>query len=195
MMNALQLRHLVQVARALAPESRIVVFGSTCVLVKHPEVADDTALYRTTLDADFIPDPWSEERGMFMNDTMGKQSAFRDHFGYYADIVRPDAFDQFPPGFQDRLVPIEGFKNAFALEIHDMAVAKLWAGRPKDIRLLAALLHLGHLDEATVSKRLWETPMAEKWIVHTRNVLKQAVAEAHRLTAGGISAQELDNPT
>lgn len=150
MMDASQLRHLVQVAKALAPEHRIVVFGSTCVLVKHPEIADETALFRTTLDADFIPEPWSEELGRFMNDTMGKESAFRDRYAYYADIVRPAAYDQFPPGFQERLVPIAGFENAFALEIHDMAVAK--------------------------------------------RTLDDCVAEAKRLTEGGVSAQELHIP-
>jgi hypothetical protein len=191
MMDYRQLIHLVHVAKALAPDRRIVVFGSMCVVVKHPTIADETPLYRNTLDADFIPEPWSEQLGQFMNETMGKESPFRTYNGYYADIVRPDAYDQFPPGFQERLVPISGFENAFALEIHDMAVAKLWAGRPKDIALLSALLHLEKLDEAVLRKRLWDTPMVEKWIVKTHDVLERSVAEAKRLTESGIGAQDL----
>lgn len=162
MMDHRQLMHLLKVARALAPERKIVVFGSMCVVVKYPTLAEETQLYRHTLDADLIPEPWSEELGRFMNDTMGKESAFRDYNGYYADIVRPAAFDQFPPGFEERLVPIEGFENTFVLEIHAMAVAKLWAGRPKVIRLLSALIQLGKLDKATVPRRLRNTSMAEK---------------------------------
>lgn len=191
MMDHRQLMHLLQVAKALAPDRRIVVFGSMSVVVRYPTLAEETDLYRNTLDADFIPEPWSEELGQFMNDTMGKESPFRDYNGYYADIVRPAAFDQFPPGFQDRLVPIEGFENTFALEIHDMAVAKLWAGRPKDVRLLSALIHLGKLDVETLRKRLWDTPMAEKWIVKTHFVLDQVISEAKCLTDRGVVAHEL----
>ncbi len=94
MMDHRQLLHLLQVARALAPDRRIVVFGSMCVVVKYPAISDETQLYRTTLDADLIPEPWYEQLGQFMNETMGKESSFRTYNGYYADIVRPAAFDQ-----------------------------------------------------------------------------------------------------
>lgn len=195
MMDFGKLAHLVRMAQALAPQQRIVLFGSMCVLVKYPGIAEETALYQITYDADFIPEPWDDDLGKFMNDTMGKESDFRDRYTYYADIVRPAAFEQFPPGFQDRLVPIDGFQNAYALEIHDMAVAKLWAGRPKDIALLGALLHLGKIDQDTMAKRLWDTPMEEKWIVKTHQVLDHVIAEAKRLTDAGVSAQELRLPS
>ena len=98
-------------------------------------------------------------------------------FGYYADIVRPAAFDCFPPDFRDRLVPLEGCPRCLRSIRVDMAVAKLFAGRLKDVRLLAFLLGTKRLDEQKVRKLLWKTPM-EKWIVRTHQVLDQAVAEA-----------------
>ncbi|MDI1313097.1 DUF6036 family nucleotidyltransferase [Prosthecobacter sp.] len=82
------------------------------------------------------------------------------------------------PDFRNRLVPLEGCPRVFALDPHDMAVAKLFAGRPKDIRLLSFLLATDRLDEAKVRKLLWDTPMEEKWIVKTHAVLEQVVAEA-----------------
>ncbi len=194
MMNVAQLRHLIEMAASLAPDRQLVLFGSMCVLVGNPDIAETTTLYANTYDADFIPDPWNEDLAYSMSRTMGKGSDFNERFGYYADFVRPDAYDNFPPGFKERLVPVEGFENVSALEPHDMAVAKLLAGRDKDVRLLAALLHLGKLDEPTLRKRLWDTPMAEKWIVKTHAVLERVVADARHLTKHGSSAQELRFP-
>ncbi len=194
MMNSAQLRHLVQVAADLASDRQLVLFGSMCVLIGSPDIAETTGLYANTYDADFIPDPWSEELALTMSRAMGKGTSFNEQFGYYADFVRPDAYDNFPPGFKERLVPVEGFENVAALEPHDMAVAKLFAGRDKDVRLLSALLFLGKLDEATLRRRLWDTPMAEKWIVKTHAVLERVVEEARHLTKGGSGAQELRFP-
>lgn len=135
-------------------------------------------LYQQTKDADFIFEPWEQSLGKALNSAVGKESLFYDHFGYYADIISPAAFDCFPPDFRDRLVPLEGCPRVFALDPHDMAVAKLFAGRPKDVRLLAFLLATKRLDEQKVRKLLWDTPMEEKWIVRMHQVLDQAVAEA-----------------
>lgn len=116
--------------------------------------------------------------GNLLSETLGKDSGFFEHYKYYADIVRPAAFGNFPPDFRDRLVPLEGCPRVFALDPHDMAVAKLFAGRPKDIRLLSFLFATDRLDEAKVRKLLWDTPMEEKWIVKTHAVLDQVLAEA-----------------
>ena len=191
MMNQDRLRRLLAEARFTVPEGRLIVFGSTSVFGAFPELAEQTRLYEVTLDSDFIADPWDDGSALKLQQAVGKPSVFFQEEGYYADIVRPAAFDQFPPGFQDRLVPIGGFENTFALEIHVMAVAKLWAGRPKDVRLLSALIHLGKLDVETLRKRLWDTSMAEKWIVKTHFVLDQVISEAKCLTDRGVFAHEL----
>ncbi|MGV3660174.1 MAG: DUF6036 family nucleotidyltransferase [Prosthecobacter sp.] len=168
---------------AIAPEVRIIVFGSSSALCSHPELPEVTDSYQQTLDADFIIDPWDNALAQMLSDTLGKESGFFEHFKYYADIVRPAAFDNFPPDFRERLVPLEGCPRVFALDPHDMAVAKLFAGRPKDIRLLSFLLATGRLNEDKVRKLLWDTPMEEKWIVRTHAVLDQVVAEAAKQRA------------
>lgn len=172
------LNHMATAAAALVPEVRIIVFGSASAFASFPDLAEFTTIYENTNDADFIIDPWNEELGKMLTKCIGKESSFFQMFGYYADIVRPAAFDCFPPDFRDRLVPLEGCPRVFALDPHDMAVAKLFAGRPKDVRLLAFLLRTKRLDEKRVRKLLWNTPMEEKWIVRTHQVLEQAVAEA-----------------
>lgn len=172
------LNHTATAAAALVPEVRIIVFGSASAFATFPDLAEVTAIYENTNDADFILDPWSEELGRMLTKCIGKESAFFQMYGYHADIVRPSAFDSFPPDFRDRLVPLQGCPRVFALDPHDMAVAKLFAGRPKDIRLLAFLLKTKRLDEQRVRKLLWNTPMEEKWIVRTHQALEQAVEKA-----------------
>ncbi len=134
------LKHLATSAAALAADATIVVFGSASAFATYPELGVESDLYQQTKDADFIFEPWEQRLGKALNSAVGKESLFYDHFGYYADIISPAAFDNFPPDFRDRLVPLEGCPRVFALDPHDMAVAKLFAGRPKDIRLLAFLL-------------------------------------------------------
>ncbi len=175
------LRHLARSAAALAPESTIVVFGSASVFATYPELGVECDLYQQTKDADLIFEPWEQSLGKALNNAVGKESLFYDHFGYYADIISPAAFDCFPPDFRDRLVPLEGCPRVFALDPHDMAVAKLFAGRPKDVRLLAFLPATKRLDEQMVRKLLRDTPMEEKWTVRTNQVLDQAVSEAKKL--------------
>ena len=51
-------------------------------------------------------------------------------------------------GRKDRVEPV------FCLEPHDLAAAKLQAGRPKDISLLRALLETHRLNAALVRERL-----------------------------------------
>lgn len=171
------LKHLANSAAALAPDSTIVVFGSASAFATYPELGIECELYQQTKDADFIFEPWELSLGKALNNAVGKESLFYDHFGYYADIISPAAFDNFPPDFRDRLVPLEGCPRVFALDPHDMAVAKLFAGRPKDIRLLVFLLKTNRLDEAKVRRLLWNTPMEEKWIVRTHQVLEEVVRQ------------------
>lgn len=181
------LKHLARSAAALAPESTIVVFGSASVFATYPEMGTECDLYQQTKDADLIFEPWEQSLGLALNNAVGKESLFYDHFGYYADIISPAIFDSFPPGFRERLVPLEGCPRVYALDPHDMAVAKLFAGRPKDIRLLAFLLDTNRLNEQKVRQLLWEMPMEEKWLAHTHQVLEQAISEARKrpLANGG----------
>jgi hypothetical protein len=76
--------------------------------------------------------------------------------------------DAFPEGWRDRLVPMPGFENVFALSPMDMAVSKVNAtarsrldkrfGRReadrslKDINTLAALIRAGLLDYAELER-------------------------------------------
>ncbi|WP_193210984.1 DUF6036 family nucleotidyltransferase [Luteolibacter marinus] len=173
------LKHLARVAESLVEAERIVVFGSASLLATFPELGDDhNGPLSNTFDADFVLEPWSEESGQLLHETLGEEEAFHIRYGYYADIIRPIAFEQFPEGWENRLVPVPGVERAFCLEPHDMAAAKCQAGRPKDIDLLALLFAKKLLDPTLVKERLTGVAMREAMIVTSHRALAEAVARA-----------------
>ena len=180
-MHIQALIHMASALSAMAPDIRVIVFGSCSALCAHPELAVETEAYDNTLDADFIFDPWSPEKAAMLNNAFGRESDFFALNKYYADINRPQIFSNFPADFRDRLVPLPGCPNVSALDPHDMAIAKLFAGRPKDLQLLSILLATGRLDEAKVRRLLWRMEMEEKWIVKTNRFLDDIVEAAWAL--------------
>lgn len=178
------LKHLTRVVAETAEAEKIVVFGSASLLPWFPELGDDHGgPLSKTFDADMVPLPFDEEVGMMLFKTFGRLRAFHNHFGYYADIVRPFAFEQFPNGWEDRLIPVPGVDRAFCIEPHDMAAAKCQAGRPKDIELLALLFSTGRLKPDLVRERLREVPMREAMIVVSHRTLDQATQQASKSEA------------
>lgn len=173
--------HLATEVTSRAPEATVVVFGSSSAFASYPSLAEDVVQYQNTQDADFVPQPMTEALYRSLHEAMGKESAFHQAHSYYADINGPRAFECFPAGFRDRLVPLPGVANVFALEPNDMAVAKVIAGRPKDIQMLSVLLAKGYLDEATNRRQLWFMEMDDKLIVRCDQVLKAIVAAAREL--------------
>lgn len=180
-MDLASLNRLLSEARKIIPDSPLIIFGSTSAFATWPDLPETVDTYLQTRDTDLILDPWNEETAMALQNAVGKLSAYDQEHGVYADIIKPAAFANFPADFRDRLVPLEGCPNVWALDPHDMAVAKMWAGRPKDLRLLSILLATGRLDEAFVRKLLWNMDMEERWIVKTHAFLDEVVKAAREI--------------
>lgn len=118
------LKHLARAILGTSEAERVIVFGSASLLPSFPELGDDHGgPLKNTFDADFIPTPFEEEMGQLLNLTFGKSRPFHNHFGYYADIIRPFALEEFAKGWEDRVVPLPGVERVFCLEHHDMAAA------------------------------------------------------------------------
>ena len=173
------LKHLARVVLDTSEAEKIVIFGSASLLPPFPELGDDHGgPLAKTFDADMVPLPFEEDVGIMLHKMFGQDRAFHDHFGYYADIVRPFAFEQFPRGWEERLIPVPGIERAFCLEPHDMAAAKCQAGRLKDIELLAFLFSTGRLEPKLVKERLYDVPMRETMIVISHRTLNEAIQRA-----------------
>lgn len=170
------LKRMADIVRAIQRGGRVVVFGSSSLFGTYPGANSEHEWIHRSDDADFVLDPFDDSTARIAHDAVGRDSELESATGYHADIIRPIAFENFPPGWQDRLVPPDGWPGVFCLEPHDMAVAKLFPGRPKDIGLLADLIRMGRLDPVEVQRRLREMEMMEKWIVRSHAVLREAAS-------------------
>jgi hypothetical protein len=67
-------------------------------------------------------------------------------------------------GWRERLVLVSGantrYVRGWCLEVHDLAIGKYVAGRPKDLTFTEALIRHGMLDRRTLDSRLASTPAA-----------------------------------
>ena len=157
-MNRSHLEHIVRAAAAITGATEIIVIGSQALLAEFPDappellvsIEADVFTLRNPTDADLI------------DGSIGEGSPFHQTFGYYAHGVSEDTA-VLPANWKDRLVPLQnenaGSATAFCLEIHDLAVSKLVAGREKDLEFVAGLLRHRMVEVEVVRRRLSETSM------------------------------------
>jgi hypothetical protein len=129
-----EFEHVVRAAAAVVRDE-IVVVGSQAVLGQFPDAP--AALLRS-LEADVYP-RGEPDRAIEIDGAIGDGSPFHETYGYYAHGVGPETAKA-PAGWQDRLVrvdlpgtlPSDPPVTAWCLEIHDLVLSKLAAGRPRD---------------------------------------------------------------
>ena len=177
-MNRASLEELLREAAALVDYECICFFGSESLLVEHPRLGEHGQPLAASLDADFVLLPEDAEKARILLARLGRGRTFASERGFHADVLRPDITELFPPGWEERLEPMPGFDGVFFLEMADLAVAKLHAGRPKDVEVLVHLLKEGLLDAKVVRARLDATPLREKDIVKLYAVWERVLGEA-----------------
>ena len=185
---------LISEVRRLAPGRRIIIFGSSSLLATFFEVAPVEIGVAVTLDADFFLDPDDTSFREKLSDELGQDRQFHLTHGHYGDFVDLRMAEAFPAGWRERLVPMPGFSDVFALEPLDMAVTKIMAtarsrwslrmGRGgvdrgmKDINTIVALLAGGRLDRTALRERLAALEREPALVVESSQVL----AEIDRFT-------------
>lgn len=86
--------------------------------------------------------------------SIGELSPFDQAFGYYAHGVGEETA-KLPSGWKDRLIRVSsGNASGLCLEVNDLALSKLVAGREKDIELVAAAARSRLIDRETLLARL-----------------------------------------
>jgi Nucleotidyltransferase of unknown function (DUF6036) len=168
-----QLEHIIRAAAGITGATEIVVIGSQAVLGQFPDspadllvsIEADVFTFRDPADADLI------------EGSIGEGSPFHQTFGYYAHGVAEETA-VLPSGWKERLVPVRNANTGngcgLCLEVHDLAVAKLVAGREKDISFVTGLLQHKLVNPSLIESRLRQTVLeGEK--------LEPAVARLKRL--------------
>jgi hypothetical protein len=161
-MRLQSLNHLIEVVRAVALPTRVLLLGSSSLLPEHPELGEPGRVLEVTTDADFLLEPSSEALAESLQVAAGRESAFMAQFGYYADILRPAIVETLPAGWETRLRPVPGYPNVFALDAYDLALVKLIIGRQKDLDLLRGLLRFGVLEAERLRAHYQRTPLGER---------------------------------
>lgn len=98
------------------------------------------------------------DRVELLDTKLGRTSRFARERGFFVDLVTPE-LATLPNGWEERLVPFRiGKVTAHCLEVHDLAVSKLAAGRLKDFEMVSALLKRGIARAGTLERRIRELP-------------------------------------
>lgn len=130
-----QLEHLLRAAADIVDDDEIVVIGSQAILAQFPDVP---ASMRVSMEADLFPLHYPE-RADIIEGTIGELSPFHETFGYYAHGVGEETA-RLSEGWKERLVVIQNANTrgvkGLCLEVHDLLVAKVLAGRDKDLDFL-----------------------------------------------------------
>jgi hypothetical protein len=155
-MTRLNLEHIIRAAGTIADDPDIVVIGSQAILGQFPD-ADPCLLVSREADVYPLNRP---ERSDLIDGSIGEGSPFEREFGYYAHGV--DATTAIlPAGWKDRLVVVTGpntrHVRGLCLEVHDLGIAKLIAGREKDLDFVRTLAKLGYVQRAVLTARLQQT--------------------------------------
>ena len=148
-----ELEHIIRAAAAITGAKEIVVVGSQAVLGQFPDAPTELLVSR---EADVFSFR-SASDGELIDGSIGENTVFHDTFGYYAHGVAEETA-YLPAGWKDRLVRVAnentGSGVGLCLEVHDLAVAKLIAGREKDMEFVRALFRHRMADSAKVRERL-----------------------------------------
>ena len=155
-MTRSQLEHIILVAGSIANAGEIVVIGSQAVLGQFPNAPSELLISR---EADVYPLQFPE-RSDLIDGTIGEGSPFERTYGYFAHGVGPETA-VLPGGWEARLVTITNentqFVRGLCLEVHDLEISKLVAGREKDIDFAVALHRHSMIDVEVLRSRLAAT--------------------------------------
>lgn len=148
-----QLEHIIRAAAGITGADRFVIVGSQAILGQFP---NPPAELLVSLEADLFSLRRSDDSDL-IDGSIGEGSPFHQTFGYYAHGVAEETA-VLPAGWKDRLVAIQnentGGGTGLCLEVHDLAVSKLVAGREKDLDFVGGLLRHRLAQPGIIQERL-----------------------------------------
>jgi len=159
-----ELEHILRACAGITGRDRFIVVGSQAVLGQFPDAPAELLVSRE-VDVYCPDDPEATD---LIDGSIGEMSPFDQTFQYYAHGVGPETA-VLPAGWLERVVPVHsqftGGATGFCLEVHDLAVSKLVAGREKDLEFVSALLRHRLASASTVRERLALTVLPSERMV------------------------------
>jgi len=173
-----QFEHLVAAAAEVTGQDEFVVVGSQAILGTFNEPPDSML---QSMEADIYPKR-APEAADLIDGNLGDGSQFHAAFGYYAHGVGPETAKA-PRGWQERLVrrviPARAGSDRTAvvwcLEIHDLVLSKLVAGRERDWDYAAEALKTGLVQPEVLLERVPDLPASAQLRTDIEQVLRGLV--------------------
>jgi hypothetical protein len=156
-----QLEHILRACAGITGATEFVIIGSQAILGAYPNAPDSL---RESMEADVFT-LRSPDDAELIDGSIGELSPFHQTFGYHAHGVGPETAT-LPQGWQDRLIqvssPATHGATGLCLEPHDLAIAKLVAGREKDHAFVAELLRYNLINLSVLNERASITSLPDE---------------------------------
>lgn len=170
-MRRSELEHLIRASGDIADDDEIIIIGSQAILGQFP---DAPARLLSSMEADVYPRNYPEKADK-VDSAIGEGSSFHELHGYYAQGVGKRTA-VLPEDWESRLVAVNNENTngvtGYCLEVHDLAVSKLIAMRPKDLEFVQELVRHDMLDKQTMLRRLRQTDLQKSVRTSVRTRIK-----------------------
>lgn len=159
-MQRSDLEHLIRASGEIAGDNEIIVIGSQAILGQFPNAP---VRLLTSMEADIYPKN-NPEKADKIDVAIGEGSSFHEVHGYYAQGVGVKTA-VLPKGWERRLIAVNNENTSgvtgYCLEVHDLAISKIIAMRPKDLEFVQQLVRHEMIEKKTMLLRLKRTDLQE----------------------------------
>jgi hypothetical protein len=157
-MQRSDLEHLIRACGEISGDDEIIIIGSQAILGQFPNAP---VRLLSSMEADIYPknDP---EKADEVDDAIGEGSSFHELHGYYAQGVG-ERTAVLPKGWENRLIAVNNENTngitGYCLEVHDLAISKTIAMRPKDLEFVQELVRHDMIERKTMLNRLGQAEL------------------------------------
>jgi len=159
-MQRSELEHIIRASGDVAQDDEIVIIGSQSILGQFPNAPMRLLV---SMEADVYPNH-KPDLANRVDGAIGEGSSFHALHGYYAQGVGPETA-VLPSGWKDRLVVVKNENTngiaGLCLEVHDLTVSKIVAGRIKDLEFIQELIRHEMIRKKTMLTRLGGTKLPD----------------------------------
>ena len=159
-MQRSELEHLIRASGEIASDDEIIIIGSQSILGQFPNAP---VRLLSSMEADVYPKNYPEKADK-VDGAIGEGSSFHELHGYYAQGVGKKTA-VLPVDWESRLVAVRNENTngvtGYCLEVHDLAMSKMIAMRPKDLKFVQELVRHDMIDKKTMLRRLKQTDLED----------------------------------
>jgi len=159
-MQRSELEHIIRASGEVSGDDEIIIIGSQAILGQFP---DAPIRLLSSMEADVYPKN-KPEKADSVDGAIGEGSSFHELHGYYAQGVG-ERTAVLPKDWESRLVVLTNENTngvtGYCLEVHDLAISKIIAMRPKDLEFVQELVRHDMIEKKTMLHRLEHTGLQE----------------------------------